>query len=384
MTINLTKSQKEIQKAALAFAKGEFDKDEAVELDQEQAFPESVLKKAAELGFIGMHFDEAHGGGGLELLDSVIAAESFCRKDSGMGSALMLSGYGAECLHQFGDETQKELFLPRISEGEIMSGCALFEPKTGFDLSKTQTLARRDASGWEINGEKTDVINGMQADIYLTLCCTDPDAPPEKGFSLFIVKPEDQGVELKSLGKALGNRMISRAKMKLTHVHLPEENLVGIKGKGIAYLNAFFNHSRILTAAMALGMAQGAMDRALAYIKQREQFNRKIARFEVLRHKTVEMAIQIETARLITYQAATDWNWKKPDEKRCCMAKLTATRTAVNVADEAIQLLGGYGYMTEYEIERFYRDAKAMSLFEQPELILKNLTAESIIGRIKN
>jgi alkylation response protein AidB-like acyl-CoA dehydrogenase len=382
--VELNRSQKQIQKAASDFARGEFDKDLALEMETANEFPGKIWKKAADLGFIGVHFPEAFSGGGMGLMDACLISEAFCRKDSSIGTALALSAAGAECLVRYGSEATKEAFLPKIAEGEIRCGCGFFEPGCGADLAGVETVAVEHDGHWTINGTKTHVLNGGVAGVYVVLCRTDPDAPAGKGLSLFAVAGDRPGIEANNAGRKLGANMIDTADLTFTDLKVPAANLLGKAGRGLAQVEAYFQDAGILMAAQCLGTAVGAFDRALAYVKEREQFNRKLAVFEITRQKIADMAIRIAQARLITYEAArrSDAGGKGMDNLGI-MARITAARTAVDVADEAIQLFGGYGYMKESEVERFYRDAKIADLSLGGATRLKNRIATDVIGKIK-
>jgi alkylation response protein AidB-like acyl-CoA dehydrogenase len=222
------------------------------------------------------------------------------------------------------------------------------------------------------------------AGFYCTMCQTDDEVQPTyRGISLILVEAERDGLTATDIGDKMGIHMMSTAEINYKDVRVPVSNVIGQEGKGFYHVLEFFDESRILVAAQALGIAQGAYNRALAYVKQREQFGRKIAQFQVTQHKLADMATKIELARLITYKAAWNYDQGRIDPKLTSMAKMYAARTAVEVADEAIQLLGGYGYMTEYEVERFYRDAKITEIYEGTKEIQKNTIASAIIGKLK-
>jgi len=384
MDFELSKSQKEIQKAARDFAKGEFDKELALELDRKHEFPKKIWEKTAQLGFLGIHFPEKYSGQGLGVLENIIIAEEFCRRDSSIGCAVVLSGFASECILRFGSEELKEKFLPPVAEGRMMSAGAFTEPDHGSDITFMDTRAARDGDDWVIDGTKTFITNGGMAGFYTVLCQTDPDARPAyRGISMILVEADRDGVTATDVGEKMGIRMMATAEMNFKNVRVPVSNLIGKEGRGFYQVLEFFDESRILVAAQALGTAQGAFDRALDYVKQREQFGKKIAQFQVTQHKLADMATKIELARLITYKAA--WNYDQGgriDPKLTSMAKMYAARTAVEVADEAIQLLGGYGYMAEYEVERFYRDAKITEIYEGTKEIQKNTIAGALIGKI--
>jgi alkylation response protein AidB-like acyl-CoA dehydrogenase len=384
MEFELTKSQKDIQKAARDFAKGEFDKDLIYEMDKNHEYPTKIWKKAGELGFIGMHFDEKYSGQDMGVFENILVAEEFCRKDSTVGACLILASFASECLLRFASDEIKEKFLPKVAEGEMLSGGAFTEPNHGSDITSMDTTAVKDGNDWVINGSKTFITNGGMAGFYSVLCQTDPDAKPSyRGISMILVEADREGITTADVGDKMGIRMMATAEVNFADVRVPQSNLIGEEGKGFYQVLEFFDESRILIAAQALGTAQGAFDRALDYVKQREQFGRKIAQFQVTQHKLADMATKIELARLMTYKAAWNYDKGRIDPKLTSMAKMFAARTAVEVADEAIQLLGGYGYMAEYEVERFYRDAKITELYEGTKEIQKNTIASYLIGKIK-
>jgi alkylation response protein AidB-like acyl-CoA dehydrogenase len=384
MDFELSKSQKEIQKAAREFAKGEFDKDLAIELEKKHEFPAKIWKKAAELGFIGIHFPEKYEGQGLGLVENILVAEEFCRMDSGIGAAVVLASFAAENLLRFGSEEMKEKFLSKVALGEMLCGGCFTEPDHGSDITRMDTTAEKDGNEWVINGVKTFITNGCLASFFTVLCQTDQTVKPShRGQSMFLVEADRPGVNATEIGDKMGIRMMSTAEVTFKDVRVPMANLIGKEGKGFYQVLEFFDESRVLVAAQALGTAQGAFDRALDYIRQREQFGKKIGQFQVSQHKIADMATKIELAKLITYKAAWNFDQGRIDPKLTSMAKMYAARTAVEVADEAIQLLGGYGYMLEYEVERFYRDAKITEIYEGTKEIQKNTIANAFLGKLK-
>ena len=233
-----------------------------------------------------------------------------------------------------------------------------------------------------INGTKSFVMNGGPlSGFYLVFCRTDPDASsPSKAFSTILVEAGHEGITLSDSGSRLGRKLMSVSDVTFENVGVPFGNMIGKENKGLAQVNACLNENRILAAAQALGIALGAFDRALAHVKQREQFNRKLVDFQITRQKLAEMGTKIEAARLLTYQAAWQFeNNKRSREQPGAMAKLFACRAAVEVTDEAIQLLGGYGYMQEYEVERYFRDAKVTDIFDGTSIVQKNIIASEIV-----
>jgi acyl-CoA dehydrogenase len=385
MEFELSREQKEIQKSVREFVKGEFKKDVIEELVESHAYPEKIWKKAAELGFIGIHYPEKYSGMGLGCLENILVAEELARGDSTIGTCLLIADFASEIILHHGSEEQKSKWLPKVAEGECLSCGAFTEPDHGSDITRVNTTAVKDDGGWLINGSKMFITNsGPLAGFYCVLCQTDPDATPSyRGLSLILVEADNPGLSTQDVGKKMGISLSYTAEVIFKDVRVPMDNLIGKENKGFYQLLEFFDESRILVAAQALGTAQGAFDRALNSIKQREQFGKKIAQFQVNQHKIADMATKIECARLLTYKAAWNFDQGRIDPKLTSMAKMYAARAAVEVADEAIQLMGGYGYMQEYEVERFYRDAKITEIYEGTKEIQKNTIASSLLGKMK-
>jgi alkylation response protein AidB-like acyl-CoA dehydrogenase len=380
----LTKSQKEIQNAAKDFAKGEFGKESAYELEKSNAFPINIWKKAAELGFIGIHFSEDYSGGGMGFLENSLIIEELCRNDPSIGSAVAQSSNGAELLHSFGSESLKTEYLPRVVEGHLLSAKAFTESEIGGDYTSIITRAAQTGEYWELKGNKKHVINGGKAGFYIVLCRTGrEDEPIEKSLSMVLVDAEVSGIRSKSYGKRLGNNMVSVSELTFDNVRVPKENLLGVAGQGYTQLKAYLNEERLNIAAQAIGNALASYDRMLTFVKGREQFGKKIASFQVSKHKIADMATKIELSRLILHKAAWLLDNNKANRSLCSMAKMAASRTAMEVGAQAIQLFGGYGYMAEYEVERFYREAKALEIREGTSSIQKDIIADAAIGRIK-
>ena len=384
MDFELNKTQKDIQKAVRDFVKGEFDKDLAMELAKKHEFPRKIWQKAGEIGLIGVHFPEEYSGQGLGSLEDILVIEELCRGDSSIGSAVALSSFASELIVHYGSDEMKEKFIPQVAEGKMLSAGAFTEPDHGSDITSVNTTAVKDGDEWVVNGGKTFITNGGLAGFYSVMCQTDPDVKPSyRGISLILVEAEREGLSTMDVGDKMGITTMSTTEVILKDVRVPLSNLIGEENKGFYHVLHFFDESRIQVAAQALGIAQGAYDRALDYVKKREQFGKKIAQFQITQHKIADMITKIELARLITYKAAWNFDQGRIDPKLTSMAKMYAARTAVEVADEAIQLLGGYGYMTEYEVERFYRDAKITEIYEGTKEIQKNTIASSVIGKLK-
>jgi alkylation response protein AidB-like acyl-CoA dehydrogenase len=384
MDFELNKEQEAIRTAARDFARGEFDREVALEHERNHTFPKEVWKKACELGFIGIHFPEAYGGQDYGILENALVVEEFCRQDSGFGVAVTLADFASEIILRFGTEEQKQGYLIPLTEGKMISCGGFTEPDHGSDITAMNTTAAREGDEWVINGTKTFITNGTIGDYVSVLCQTDPDASPSyRGQSVILVERGTTGFTDADVGEKMGIKMTSTGELSFNNVRVPASNLVGEENRGFYQVLEFFDESRIEIAAQALGIAQGAFDRALAYTKERKQFGKKLAQFQATQHKLADMAVKIETARLMVYKAAWNYDQGRIDPKLTSMAKMYAARTAVEVADEAIQLHGGYGYMLEYEVERFYRDAKIMEIYEGTREIQKNTIASSLLGRLK-
>ncbi len=382
MNFDLNEEQKEIQKAADEFAKGEFDKEVALDLERNHQFPFAILKKACHLGFIGIHYPETYGGQGYGILENALIVEAFCRRDSGIGVCLSIANFSSEIIMRFGNDAQKKKYLIPVTKGEAISAGAFTEPDHGSDITKLRTTATRDGNGYLINGVKTFISNGTIANFVIVLCQTNPEASPTyRGQSTIIVEKGSKGFEVNELGEKMGIRMTSTTEMSFDQVHVPEENLIGTLQRGFYQVLEFFDESRVMVAAQALGIAQGAFDRALDYAKKREQFGQKLVEFQVTQHKLADMATQIEAARCLVYKAGWNFDQGRIDPKWTSMAKMYAGRVAVEVAQEAIQIHGGYGYMLEYEVERFYRDARITEIYEGTREIQKNTIAGAVIGK---
>ncbi len=382
MDFELSTDQKDIQEAARKFAKGEFTRELALRHEEEHSFPRDIWKKACKLGFVGLHYPDEFGGQGLGVMENTIVVEEFCRRDSGIGTALALADFSSEILMRHGSEEQKKRYLSAVTGGKMISAGAFTEPNHGSDITKMDTRAVKKGDNWIINGTKTFITNGEIADFYVVLCQVDFDVKPSyRGMAVILVDREAEGVTTQDVGDKMGIKMTSTAEISFSDVSVPLANLIGEEGKGFYHVLEFFDESRIEIAATALGIAQGAFDRALEYAEQREQFGKRIADFQVTQHKLADMATAIEAVRLLVYKSAWNFDQGRIDPTLTSMAKILAGRTAVQVADEAIQILGGYGYITEYEVERFYRDAKIAEIYEGTREIQKNTIASRLISK---
>lgn len=374
MDFELSDEQIDIQKAAFEFARGEFDPDLAFELDQAGQFPETIWKKASRLGFIGLHYPEEFGGQGLGLLEQVLVIESFCRVDSGIGSALATVDLGSEVVLKFGSYEQKKSFLPLLTKGEKQMSIAFSESEDGKDFSSVSTSAEKKDREYLIHGKKRFVPHASRADLLLLLC-----KEPREGWLTLIVGKEADGLEIQPVER-MGLRVISYGDLSIKGVRIPIESRIGPGGDGLIQANHCEKIISIRSAAQALGMAQGAFDQAVQYARQREQFGRKLSQFQVIQHKLAEMAVGIEVARLLTYKSATDGDQGKIDPEFLSITQLEVGRRLTCVVDEALQIFGGYGYMAEQAIEHYFRDAWATLVDLGTEEDLKDVIAGRILG----
>ncbi|HEX2967358.1 MAG TPA: acyl-CoA dehydrogenase family protein [Syntrophorhabdaceae bacterium] len=380
MDFKLAYEQEAIQKAAGEFAKGEFDKEVALEHERSHTFPYDIWKKACELGFVGLHYPEEFGGQEYGIFENALVVEAFCRQDSGLGIALSCADSCSEMILRYGSKEQKERYLGRVARGEAISSGAFTEPDHGSDIIGVSTTAVKDGNEYIINGSKTFITNGPICNFALVLCQTDPSAG-RNGESVIIVERDTAGFTTSDVGEKMGNKMVPTGELSFSDVRVPATNLVGKENQGFIQAMNMFDELRIEVAAQALGIAQGAFDRALAHVKERKQFGRRLEEFQVTRHKLADMLIKIETARLAVYRAAWSFDQGNIDPQNISIAKMYAARAAVEVADEALQLHGGYGYMLEYEVERFYRDARLTEIYAGTREIQKNTIANSLLTR---
>jgi len=377
MDFNLTQEQRDIEKAAQEFAKGEFDPDQILEYDRNQEFPRALVKKAGNLGFLGVHYPEAFGGQGLGILDNALIMEAFCRQDSGVGAALAFSDFGAEIILDRGSEDQKERVLPSVAAGENVLTAALLEE--GYALAPLKTKALKEGGGYRIDGEKSFVPLGDLAQHMVVVCQAGDQDPYAQ--TAFLLEKEKGGVGIAPMGEMVGLRMLPVSTVVLAGVKVPLEQRIGLENGAHEALSAFLDKVRIEAGAMGVGIAQGALDLALDYSKKREQFGRAIVSFDATRNKLANMCVDLEMARLMVYKAAWTVDCGKSDRRCILMSKAVGTSAALRAANDALQIYGGYGYMTEGQIEHFYRDAKALSLFLEDTQIQRNLLADDIAGR---
>jgi len=383
MDFELTEEQKDIKKALKEFCEKEFTPEMGLEFDREEKHPTELYKKAAKLGFTSLRFPEEFGGQGYGLIEECLATEEMCRADAGLGVAVTSATFASDIILEHGTREQKEKYIRPLCTGEFISAGAFTEPAHGSDIGRMDTTAVKSGSKWVINGSKTFITNAPVADFFLVLCQTDTEAKPSyRGESLILVDKGTTGVDVNKIHDKMGIRPAITGEVAFNDVKVPENNLVGGLNQGFYQVMGFFDVSRVPVAAQAVGMAQGAFERAFNYAKERQQFGRAIIEFQGVSFRLAEMAMRIEAARLLTYKAAWLVDAGKKDAMVTSMAKCFASRVAVEVTDWAIQVHGGYGYMGDYHVERFHRCAKITEIYEGTSEIQKLTIMRYLLKRM--
>jgi len=381
MDFTLSKEQQEIVKAAREFAKGEFS-ERAVEFDREEKFDPAIWQKACDLGFVGVFIEEKYEGAGLGFFEHCLINEEMWAVDPGCGLSIASASFGSELICFFGNEAQKQLVLPQIVSGQAIIGTAITEPDAGSDVTGAVTTALKDGEKWVINGSKMFATNGTLAKYLVVFCRTDPDNPVRHQRHSFILVPTDTpGFKAAKIRGKLGVRASDTAELSFNDLRVPVENTVGGEGDGFNELMTFFNHTRLHICGQAVGLARAALEEAVRHTKARKQFGQPLAAFQVTQFKIAEMATRIRAARNLYYEAAWAADQGNIDHGLIAMAKWFSAKVAVDCADEALQMHGGYGYIDEYKVQRLYRDAKILEIYEGTKEIEKTIVARSVLGK---
>ncbi|MDI6764940.1 MAG: acyl-CoA dehydrogenase family protein [Thermodesulfobacteriota bacterium] len=380
MDFEMTNRQKQIRLAAREFAEGELA-GIGQECEIKEDFPRDLIRKAAQLGFIGVFIKKENGGLGLGFLEHATILEEFWRVDPGLGQVFSSLTFGAEELQFFGSEEQKKKYLPPLVKGDSIMGFSITEPEAGSDTASATTRAEKVGEEYVINGNKVMITNGTVANFVLVYCLTHPEETSRsKRHSILLVETDQPGYKADRIHRKMGIRASDTANLYFNNVRVPKENLIGVEGNGFPQLMKFFDHSRSYVAAHGVGLAQGAMEQAINYVKKRKQFGKAIASFQVTQFKIAEMATLIETARSLVHKTCWNLDRGNVDSQLSAMAKWWACNVAVRVVDEALQLHGGYGYLDDYPIERFYRAAKILEIYEGTKEIDKMMIGRRILG----
>jgi alkylation response protein AidB-like acyl-CoA dehydrogenase len=379
MPFRLTAEHDAVRQAVRDFGENEI-RPVAREHDENKEYPADLRRQAADLDLVAPHIPEAYGGAGMDAISRTIVTEELWRADPGIGSAVGSAGFGSSMILEYGDEWMKEEWLPRIAGGDSVSCSCISEPAHGSNVAGIETRAEQDGDEWVIDGNKMWITNGTVADVAVVMAKTDPDAG-HKGITAFLVPTDTDGFEPTKIDNKLGIRASDLAEIQLKSVRIPEENVIGEVNKGFYQLMNFFASGRASVAAQAVGAAQGALDAALEYADEREQFDQKIGEFQAIRHKLADMATQVEAGRSLVYRAASHVAEDKDDEavRLASMAKYFCSEMSVDVADEGLQVHGGAGYVTDHPAERFYRDARITKIYEGTSEIQKNIIADRLL-----
>lgn len=363
MNFKLSEEHQMMRDMVRDFAENEVAPTAAIR-DEEERFDRKIFDKMAQLGLVGIPWGEEYGGAGADYLSYVIAVEELSRVCASTGVTLSAHvSLGSWPIYKFGTEEQKQKFLRPLAEGTAIGAYGLTEPGSGSDAAAMKTTAVKDGDHYILNGSKIFITNGGEAGIYVVFAVTNPELK-HKGISAFIVESDREGFSIGKKEKKLGIRSSPTTEIIFDDVRVPEFNRLGQEGDGFKIAMTTLDGGRSGIAAQALGIAQGALDQAVAYAKERKQFGKPIAANQGISFKLADMATKIEAARLLTYQAAWLEDQGLPYGKASAMAKLFAGDTAMEVTTEAVQIFGGYGYTREYPVERMMRDAKITQIYE--------------------
>lgn len=363
MNFELTEEQKMVQEAAREFAQKRVASI-AKEMDEKEEVPKEILQELSELGYFGIRVPEKYGGLGLDMLSYTLMLEELAKVSAGL--MIVVSVHNTlfcEGLIQFGSEELKQKYLPRMAKGELIGAYCLTEPGSGTDAGGMSATAFLRGDQYIINGTKSFVTNAGIADIFLVFALTKPDLK-SKGISGFVVEAKSPGLTLGAPEKKLGIKCSDTREISLADTPVPKENLIGEENHGFKIALTILNHGRIGVGAQALGIAEAALEESIRYSLQRKQFGQPIANFQAIQFKLADMAMRIEAARWLIYQAAYLQSIGQPFTKESSMAKLFASEMSNYVVNEAVQIHGGYGYMKEYAVERYFRDARITEIYE--------------------
>lgn len=364
MDFALTKEQVMIKEMVRDFAEKEV-KPLAIELDREAQFSEHLFKRIGELGLLGIPFPEKYGGIGADTISYAIAVEEIGKACGGTGLSYAAAvSLGASPIYYFGTEEQKQEFLVPLASGQGIASFGLTEPNAGSDAGGTKTTAVLDGDEYVINGEKCWITNGTYAKVITVTAVTGKDERGKNIISAFLVPQGTPGMTITAPYEKMGVRASDTTQIVLDNVRVPKENILGDSQKGFKQFLYTLDGGRISIAALAVGLAQAAFERALHYSKERHQFGKPISSFQAIQFKLADMAMEIELARNMVYKAAWLKDQGKPFSKESAYAKLFASEMAFRTCNQAIQIHGGYGYMREYEVERYLRDAKLLEIGE--------------------
>ncbi|CDF58720.1 acyl-CoA dehydrogenase [Thermobrachium celere] len=378
MDFSLTREQQLAKEMFEKFVENEV-RPIAAEIDETERFPIETVKKMGKLGMMGIPFEREVGGAGGDFITYIMAVEELAKACA--TTSVILSAHTSLCcwpIYTFGTDEQKQKYLPKLLKGEYLGAFALTEPNAGTDAASQQTTAKLEGDYYILNGSKVFITNGGYADVFIVFAMTDR-SKGTKGISAFIVEKGFEGFSIGKIEEKMGIRASSTAELIFKDCKVPKENLLGKEGMGFKIAMATLDGGRIGIAAQALGIAEGALNEAVKYMKERKQFGKTIATFQGLQFYIAEMATKVEAARNLVYKAA----WKKQTGQNysmdASMAKLYASETAMEVTTKAVQIFGGYGYTKDYPVERMMRDAKITEIYEGTSEVQKMVISANIL-----
>lgn len=378
MDFNFTEEQKILKKMVRDFAENEI-RPHVLEWDEKQIFPKDLFHKMGELGFLGVVIPEEYGGAGYGYVEYALIVEEISRVDGSIG--LGVAAHNSLCtshIYMFGNEEQKRKFLIPLAKGEAIGAWGLTEPGSGSDAGAMKSTAKKQGDFYILNGTKQFITHGTYGDVYVVMARTNPDAG-KHGISAFILDKSIEGFRPGKKENKCGMRASDTSELIFEDAKVPADRLLGKEGEGFKNALAILDGGRISIAAYCLGMAQGAYEEAVKYSKERIAFGKPISALQAIQFKLADMATRIEAARLLVYQAAALKDAGQNVNKISAMAKLYASETAVWVANEAVQIHGGYGYIKEYPVEKFYRDAKLGTIGEGTSEIQRLVIARTLL-----
>ena len=378
MNFEMNENQKMIAQMVRDFAEKEI-RPNLNQWDADEFFPVDTMKKMGELGLLGIYIPEEYGGSGFGYFEYVTALIELGKVCGGVG--LSVAAHNSLCtghIYYHGTEEQKKKYLPKLASGEFIGAWGLTEPNTGSDAMRMKTTAVKEGNEWVINGAKNWITHGLSGDVAVVLVRTG-ELLDSKGITAFIVEKGTPGFSAVKIGDKLGVRASETAELIFDNVRVPEENVIGEVGMGFVQAMQILDGGRISIAALSCGVARGAYEASVKYAKEREQFGKPIAQFQAIGFKLADMATEVEAAELLTFQAAYLKNNKLPMTKQGAYAKYFASEVSVRCGNEAVQIMGGYGYTKEYPAEKFLRDAKLMTIGEGTSEIQKVVISREIL-----
>lgn len=378
MNFELNEEQQQIKYSIREFAESEL-KPHVMEWDESQHFPAELRPQFAELGLMGIIFPEQYGGAGMGYIEYATIIEELARVDGSVG--LSIAAHNSLCsnhIYMFGSEEQKQKYLVPLAQGESFGAWGLTESQAGSDASGTRTTAIKSNGGWKVNGSKNFITHAISCETLVAVAVTDKEKG-NRGISTFIFDKTMEGFRPDKKENKLGMRASETASVVFEDCYVPQENMLGNEGEGFLQAMQILDGGRISIAALSVGIAQGAYEAAVKYAKERQQFGKPIAEFQAIQFKLADMATQIECARLLTLQAAAMKDAGQKVTQKSAMAKLYASEVAVRVAEESIQIHGGYGYTKDYPAEKFWRDSKLCTIGEGTSEIQRTVIAKNLL-----